>query len=143
MGRRCHLHAENPYGVPNQEPFCCEAAPLCLSRVTSPKSFKPWNHFAPITFYWTININQPQCHTAALRLKAVGNKLYRLFTGHSSDCLSAWGTGWGGNAIRFHTTLPHNKGTQLRRTIFPLQRSILFHSWETAGFIPGAGGKIS
>lgn len=104
----------------NREPSCCEAAPSCPPGVTSEKSFKPWSHFIPITFYWTINRNQPQCHTTALGLKAVGNKLYSVFTGYSSDCVRASGTGCGGSAISFHTALPRNKGTWLRRTIFLL-----------------------
>lgn len=127
----------------NREPSCCEGASACTTRVTSEKSFKPWSHFISITFYWTINTNQPQCHTAALGLEAVGNKLYRLFTGYFSDRVRACGTGCGGSAVSFHTALPHNKDTRLRRTIFLLQRSIPFRSWETAGFIPGAGRKDS
>lgn len=61
-------------------------APPCPPRVASEKSPEPWSHFIPIRFYWTMNTNQPQSHTAAVGLKAVGNKLYTLFTGHFSDC---------------------------------------------------------
>lgn len=112
-------------------------APPCPPRVASEKSFKPWSHFIPIRFYWTINTNQPQCHKAALGLKAVGDKLYTLFTGHFSDC-NREGF-FGGSAVHFHTTLPQTKGTQLRRTIFLPQRSVLFHSWERGVALREAG----